>query len=319
MTDPRFRLVGLAALGLVLSAFLVPTPAARDDKGKPAAPAAGPAIPRGLGDFEFADPKGDPKKPVRVWTYRPERFGPDSPVVFVLHGTFRNGETYRQPWVPIADEHGCLVVCPEFSQEHYASTYSYHFGNVITPDGKPVEEARWTFTTVENLFDEVRARAGAKAERYHAFGHSAGGQFLHRMVLMKPDARIALAVAANSGSYTMPDPGVKFPYGLGGLDYPDDRLKKALAAPLVVLLGEKDTDPKDQYLPRGREAMAQGPHRLARGKGFMEQAGKAADRVGVKLGWRSETVPDVGHDNALMAPAAARLMFGPRPAPAGKK
>jgi hypothetical protein len=41
--------------------------------------------------------------------------------------------------------------------------------------------------------------------------------------------------------------------------------EKRATAPLVVLLGKKDTDPKDKYLPRDAGARAQGEHRFARG------------------------------------------------------
>lgn len=265
------------------------------------------ALPAGKADFVFIDQQGNPDKPIQVWTYRPKSFGPESPIVFVMHGTLRNGETYREPWIPIAEEQGCLIVVPEFSTKHYPGSSTYHFGNILTPDGKPVEEAKWTFSAIEHLFDHIKQETGSKRERYYLFGHSAGGQFVHRMVLCKPSLRVALAVAANAGSYTMPSTQVKFPYGLERSGIDETRLRQALTTPLVVLLGDKDTDPNDRNLPRDPAAQAQGSHRFERGHNFFKAATAEAERLQVGLKWTREIVPGVGHDNALMAPAAARL------------
>jgi hypothetical protein len=78
---------------------------------------------------------------------------------------------------------------------------------------------------------------------------------------------------------------------------------------MLVLLGENDTDTTDKYLPKNVEAMAQGHMRLARGNHFSRSAQTAADRLGATLNWTKLVVPNVGHDNSLMAPVAARAMF----------
>ena len=43
------------------------------------------------------------------------------------------------------------------------------------------------------------------------FGHSAGAQILHRMVLFAPGSRADRIVAANSGFYTLADPDQALP------------------------------------------------------------------------------------------------------------
>lgn len=271
------------------------------------------AVASGKSDFLFTDARGNPDRPLRVWLYRPAKFDAESPVVFVMHGTLRNGETYREPWIDIADRHGCLVAVPEFGAEHYPGSRMYHFGNLFDAAGMAVPRERWTFSAIEHLFDRLREETGSRRPGYFVFGHSAGAQFVHRMVLALPDARLEGAVSANAGSYTLPSHAARYPYGLEGSGIEDDRLRSALQAPLTVLLGEKDTDPEDRYLPRAPHARAQGPHRLARGKTFHAAARAAAERLGVALRWKLETVPGVGHDNARMAPAAARLLLGETP------
>jgi poly(3-hydroxybutyrate) depolymerase len=266
-------------------------------------------VPPGKSDFVFTDERGNADKPIRVWLFRPQRFTVDSPIVFVMHGTLRNGETYREPWVPLAEGPGALVVVPEFSAEHYGDSRTYQFGNMRARGGDPVEESKWTFAAIEHLFDHIRALTGSKSERYFLFGHSAGAQFVHRMVLFQSSPRIALAVTANAGSYTLPDFEERFPYGLKDSGMSEARLKAALGVPMLVLLGENDTDPDDKYLPKNAEAMAQGATRLARGHTFYRAAEAAGQRLGMPLKWTKEIVPGVGHDNVRMAPAAARAMF----------
>jgi poly(3-hydroxybutyrate) depolymerase len=258
----------------------------------------------------FADERGNSDKPIQVWTYRPKPFTADSPIVFVMHGKLRNGESYREPWVPLADKHGCLVVVPEFAEKYYPGLHVYNYGNLRTSDGQEIEEAKWTFSAVEHLFDHIRSETGSRRESYCIFGHSAGAQFVHRMVLFKPGARIAKAVAANAGSYTMPSQDVKFPFGLAGSRLAEANLDKGFRVPLVVLLGDQDTDPHDELLPREPEALAQGEHRFTRGQTFFRAAKAAAERSQSEWQWTLSTVPGVGHDNALMAPAAARALFG---------
>jgi poly(3-hydroxybutyrate) depolymerase len=266
-------------------------------------------IPPGKSDFLFTDDRGNADKPIRVWLFRPDNFQPTSPVVFVMHGTLRNGETYREPWIALAEPAGALVVVPEFSREHYGDSSTYQFGNMLTESGEPIDESKWTFAAIEHLFDHLKVLTGSHRDNYFMFGHSAGAQFVHRMVLFQPNNRIALAVTANSGSYTFPDFEIKFPYGLQDSPLTESRLKSSLHVPMLVLLGENDTDPNDEYLPKSPEAMAQGPMRLARGHSFYRSAQAAADHLSVPLKWTKVIVPNVGHDNALMAPFAARAMF----------
>jgi poly(3-hydroxybutyrate) depolymerase len=267
------------------------------------------SLPVGRSDFVFVDEKGNADKPIRVWVYRPEKFNGDSPIVFVMHGTLRNGETYREPWVALAEGRGALVVVPEFGLDHYRDTRTYQFGNMRARSGELIEESKWTFAAVEHLFDHIKVLTGSKCDRYFLFGHSAGAQFVHRMVLFQANSRIALAVTANAGSYTLPDFETPFPYGLKESPIDEARLKAALAVPMLVLLGENDIDTNDKYLPKNKEAMAQGPMRLARGHHFFHTAEAAGTRLGVPLRWTKAVVPGVGHDNSRMAPAAARAMF----------
>jgi hypothetical protein len=238
----------------------------------------------------------------------------DAPVVFVMHGRVRNGQTYRRVWIPHAEAGRYILLVPEFSRAQFGSTRHYSFGNVTAADGSLRPQAEWSFAAVEEIFDAVKRANALAATRYDIYGHSGGAQFVHRMVFAMPGARFRVAVAANAGSYAMPDPATAYPYGLGGLD--PEGWRAAFGRRLIVLLGDRDTDPDDPTLPRASQAMAQGAHRFARGERFFSEARSAAARLGVPFNWSLE-IARGGHSNAQMAPAAARFVGHPAGATAG--
>ena len=265
-------------------------------------------IPTGSAQYVFADPR-DSNRAITVFTHRPAAHAPDGPVVMVLHGRGRNGADYRDWWVAAAERHGALVAVPEFSEEHYPCTDDYNYGGMFSPAGALRAPGEWLYPVIDRVFDDVRERAASTVERYLLFGHSAGGQLVHRLVTFGWSDRIARAVAANAGSYTLPVFEETFPFGLGNTPFDETRLRALLGRPLVVLLGDADTDPRHHQLPREPGAMRQGPHRLARGHHYFETGRRAAERLGVPFAWKLAIVPGVAHSGELMAPAAAAHLF----------
>lgn len=237
--------------------------------------------------------------------HRPQVAGADAPVVFVMHGRGRNGETYHRHWVQHAEQGRFILLVPEFSATEFGGSRRYQFGNVMQREGTILPEAEWSFTALERIFDAVKRANDLAAPHYDLYGHSAGAQFVHRMVLAMPAARFRVAVAANAGSYAMPDPERRYPYGVGGLE--PGQWRPALGRRLIILLGDEDTDPDDKSLPRAPEALAQGAHRFERGERFFSDARGAAARLGVSFRWSLE-VARGGHSDARMAAAAARFV-----------
>lgn len=245
---------------------------------------------------------------LRVWYQAPVEVTATTPVVFVMHGVRRDADRYFAEWAPLAARHGFILVVPEFSQAGFPGALGYNTGFFENRDGTPRPRELWSFAALEPLFDAIKARTGTRVPAYGLYGHSAGGQFVHRYVLFTPEARLSRAVAANAGWYTMPDLAVPYPYGLAGTPVGSAALKQALGKPLTILLGTADTDVDDPNLRKTPEANAQGPHRLARGQRFHGAGKAAADQLGAAFGWRLETVPGVGHENGRMAMAAAPLL-----------
>lgn len=271
----------------------------------PPSPTQGNLIQPGEGRFRF-DADGEP--PIDVWTYRPRRHGVDGPVLIVMHGTLRNADEYRDAWIGHAERLGALLLTPEFPSDGYPSGHGYQQLNILNGSGTPTPQRTWGSRRVEALFEHVADALELRTGSYYLYGHSAGGQFVHRSMLLTPSTRARLAIAANAGWYTMPDFETQYPAGLAGSHADEDQLGLALGRQVVVLLGTADNDPQDPYLSRSDAAMRQGPHRLARGKEFFGRLQQAAEERGVALDWRLELAEGVGHSNADMAALAARLI-----------
>lgn len=263
----------------------------------------------GRGRFVFSGWDGPP---LPVWYQLPETVTPATRVVIVMHGVNRDADRYRDEWSGLAREHGFIVIAPEFGNADFPGSKGYNTGFFAEADGTPRGRRLWSFAAIEPLFAAVRRRTGTKVERYTLYGHSAGAQFVHRFVMFMPEARIERAISANAGWYTMPDPATPFPYGTKNAPITREGLANALGKPLIVLLGTADTDTTDPDLRSTPEANRQGPHRLARGQRFFAEGRDLADRSGTTFGWRIAFVPGVGHSNALMARAAAKLVASPR-------
>lgn len=288
-----------------------PTARTRRAEVSPAEHAAGPgSIAPGAGSFRFVDERGgaDRSRSLGVWYHRPRLLAHDTPVVFVMHGVKRDAKHYRDTWETAAERFGFLLLCPELLAQTYPRR-AYQLGNLVDEACRPLPEEEWTFHAIERLFDSVKEATGNTSERYSIYGHSAGGQFVHRLAMFLPQARYATAIAANTGWYTMPTfTGKRFPYGLRKSGHSQERLRKAFGRHLVVLLGERDTDAGDPHLRQSTGARRQGGNRLERGRAFYGTASREAEKLGVKLSWELRTVPGAAHFDPQMMPAAARTL-----------
>lgn len=252
-------------------------------------------------DFEFSSWQGPA---LRVFVSRPDALNSVSPVVMVMHGVGRNADEYRDQWHDLATQHNFLLAVPQFSKKDFPGAVGYNLGNTFDANGLPNPPQQWSFAALEPLFDELRNRYQLKTEKYSLYGHSAGGQYVHRFLLHNPAARVHRYVPANAGWYTLPDFGQLFPYGLAGSQVNEEQLKAALQLPVTILLGDRDIDSEDPNLRHTPEADAQGLTRLARGFSFFESARQAAIELEVPFNWHIATVLGVAHSNTLMAPAA---------------
>jgi poly(3-hydroxybutyrate) depolymerase len=245
---------------------------------------------------------------VTVWYYNPGA-REDVPVVFVMQGAGSSARAYRDGWATPAAEKKFLLLVPEFCTPEDSDAARYNLGGMAGASGAMTDETCWTLTAIERIFDRAKAAAGITASRYSIYGHSAGAQFVHRLVLFKPAGRLHKAIAANAGWYTMPDFSLPFPYGLAGTGMTGEALRVSFSHKLVILLGENDTDPHHPGLRTTPEAMAQGANRLERGRRFFSSARTAAAEAAAPFNWEMQVVGGTGHESAAMSREALRMLL----------
>ena len=239
---------------------------------------------------------------------RPQRFSKHTPILFVHHGVARNGEAYRDYWAGLVDDADILVISIEFPEATFPEYLWYNFGNLHRKDGTANPRDEWTFGIVPRLFDALLAQGITARQRYGLFGHSAGGQFVHRMISFGFRDRVSVAVSANAGTYAMPELDTPWPFGLGQTEVTPELLKDLLAFPLTVMAGTNDTKTTGRFFPKGPRSLRQGATRYERAHTYVRQGRAAAAALGVQCAWRVIDVQGVGHEGGGMSVAAAPII-----------
>jgi poly(3-hydroxybutyrate) depolymerase len=256
-----------------------------------------------------------PDQTLHLYAARPYRYSPDTPLLFVHHGVARNGAAYRDYWLPLAEENDLLAIAIEFPEASFPDYLRYHFGNLHNEDGTPNPREKWTYGIVPRLFDALRHAGVTKRERYGVFGHSAGGQFVHRMLSFGFRDRVTVAVSANAGTYAMPDLEIPWPFGLGQTEVTPETLSPLLNFPMTIMAGMNDTKTTGRFFTKGPRSLRQGETRYHRAQNYVRLGHDAADVLGTRCAWTVVDVPDVGHDGHGMSVAAAPLIAAALHAP----
>lgn len=258
-------------------------------------------------------PYRDPFSPGRALTlecYRAPGHAPDRPVVLVQHGMGRNGDEYCEAWIPAADKHGLLIVATTFPEADWPGPRPYNDGHVLEEDGTVRPREAWSQAIPGRVLALLRESGATARTRAYLWGHSAGGQFTHRLMATQPHGPFEAAGAANAGWYTLPTLDRPYPEGLGGIGLEQVDVARLLAYPLVIFAGDQDTDTSAAgNVPQHPGAMAQGPHRFARAHHYLAAGQEAGARLGVPCRWRLVVVPGVGHEGMRMSGIAAAYWF----------
>ena len=268
-------------------------------------------LPAAAADFQRSFTVDDIERTRRVTVHIqiPPAATNEAPILVVMHGDARNAKSYHNTWRPLAAAYRAILVTPEFSAADWPRSRHYQQGNLQTVDHATKPRAVWSFTAMEQAVDIAAALAGVSRRKFLLYGHSAGAQFVHRYVMVTGGERLIRAVAANAGWYSWPSTAKDYPYGVAPVEKLHWDWKPVFGTELTILLGEMDNDPDAKALRRGSKVMFQGPHRLARGRGFFRAARDLADTSHVPFRWSIATVPDTGHSNPGMAGAAAKILF----------
>jgi hypothetical protein len=242
-----------------------------------------------------------------VFTYRPTGCANPS-LLLVFHGAARDAENYRDFARGLADRNCMLLAAPLFAQHAFPS-WRYQRGGIVDKTGAVRDPHDWTGRLVLDLVDWVSGQEG-RPLAYSLIAHSAGGQFLSRLVAFVP-TQARRIVVANAGTYVFPSLAVDAPYGLGKVYAGADgeaQLQRYLRQPMTIYLGQDDTD--DDPRNDSPEGLAQGASRHERGLNLFKAAGTLAQARGWTFNWRLVELPGVGHDaqRMLAAPQASEAL-----------
>ncbi|MEB8328795.1 hypothetical protein OO009_05455 [Flavobacteriaceae bacterium KMM 6897] len=261
------------------------------------------------------------EKTIVVHYYKPKNLTSESPVIYVVPGAGRNGDDYRDAWIEKSKRYNVLVLSPEYSEKNYPEFWNYNLAGMYK-DVKINKERtavlsfkissnpeEWIFNDFDRVFENVKQSLNLKTNTYDMFGHSAGGQVLHRFSIFNPNNKANRILASNSGWYTLPTDSDKFPYGLAGTIQSAKKIE--YSSNLILFLGEKDNEnEKRGSLRRSTEADKQGLGRLSRGVYFYNTSKDIVSEFNREFNWKLEIIPNIGHDQKKMSEAAADYLYG---------
>ena len=251
----------------------------------------------------------------------------------VIPGSGRNGDDYRDSWIEASEKHSVLILSPSYSEKDY-SYADYHLGGLIQEfdmrkgvtfkkhsnqvhmDEDIVKfipntnSNQWIYNDFDRIFLIAKRTVKSKQQKYDMFGHSAGGQILHRFALIYPNSKANRILASNAGSYTLPDTNTVIPFGVKNIGLNDKSLKKSFKKHLILFLGELDNaNEKGGRLLRSKTTDKQGTHRLARGTYFYKKSLETAALLKTKFNWELKIITGIGHNQRKMAKAAANYLY----------
>jgi len=227
----------------------------------------------------------------------------------ILHGASRNADEYIAVWKEFAEANNLVLLAPEFSEEHFKIS-EYTQGMMFLQGTQAMDPDANLFKLLDEMFKWFMDSNALPLQHFNLFGHSAGGQFVHRSLLFHQSPYLKSAVAANPGWYTYPTSDWKYPYGVDGLINfdPHKNVEKYFQKNLTIALGTADTL-RTGKLRITKEADEQGFTRLERGLQYFEKNKGHAHSRNLAFNWSIFEVEGAGHDHALMSPAAFHWLY----------
>jgi hypothetical protein len=268
----------------------------------------------GTGVMTFAITADTMGAKMNVFYHIPSEAHTQSPVLLVFHGNGRDAEYSRNLLVTEAENKGVIIICPEFSSKLFPGSNEYQLGGIFK-DGenaklselRPTEQ--WTFSLIDRLFLSFKNSIKSEVSYFDMFGHSAGGQFVHRFITFMPNSLARKAVSAASGWYTLPSESVDFPYGLGQTGVKETSLEDVFSKSVLISVGSKDIDPNSSALRHDAQSDLQGNNRVERAHFYFSECQKQAAYYGFNLNWKFAENPGVEHDFVGNAKAAFKWLY----------
>ncbi len=248
----------------------------------------------------------DPEQ--EYYLFEPARVELGAPIVVCVHGSSRNAAEHARCFAPLAAAHRAVLVAPLFAADRFPDYQR------LGRNGRGMRAD----LMLERIVDEVRGIVAGAPARWFLIGHSGGAQFVHRYAMAHPE-KVERYVGSAAGWYTMPDPAVSFPLGIGrAFDLADlvFDARAFLSVPGCVLVGSRDTGRGPAFKKSKRIDRDQGTTRLDRGRIWSAAMNRAAAALGLPARVSFRELPGAAHRFSGMArrgglpQAAFAFLFG---------
>ncbi len=290
-------------------------------------------IQEGSGEFLIEGNESNKSKTIKVFYHKPKNYSSDSKILLVIPGAGRNGDSYRDAWIEESENYSVLILSLMYPEKSYdfgdyhlcGIMYDLDLKNGLTyikdSNIAELDEDKFTFKTNTNpndwifndfdrVFDLAVKHLNSSQTTYDIFGHSAGGQILHRMAIFNVQSKANHIISANSGFYTLPSFDFKLPFGVQEAPFEEKNFSSIFEKKLILMVGELDNEnEKGGTLLHSVSVNKQGMHRLSRGSFFYNTSKAKAESLKTNFNWKLEIVPDTGHDHRKMGDAAGKYLY----------
>ena len=237
---------------------------------------------------------------IEVYYFIPGNYNSESKIFFAMHGGGRDAEGMRNSMISSANQSNQIIIAPKIDAVNFSLGDQYILGNVYEDGDNPSEETLnnenyWTFSIIELIFDSLISSLSLTNENYNIIGFSAGGQFVQRFILFKPEARFSKAIVASPGWYTVIDTNIDFPYGYANSILDFSNVENLFSKEVYYIVGELDNNPNAYGLRRNDFADAQGINRLDRAIHFYNISNNIALENNYNFNWNLDIIPNTNH------------------------
>lgn len=267
-------------------------------------------MPAGEGYFLYDEYPPLAHRPVGIHYYIPETGRPGGmPVLFLIHGAGRDARPLLNAVKEKLDEKKVIGISLEIPDSTY-KVREFQEVAIFDAQGELNPDSLRTTNLVDHIYLFLVKNLCIPAGGYDIYGHSAGGQFIHRLLLFHESPYLRRAMIGSPGWYTFPDPEQEYPYGLRGTREADiGTIEKFLQKEAYLHLGTADTS-REGVLRKTPEADAQGRDRLDRGLNFFAYLQRLAEQTGTPLNWQLVRAEGMVHDSARMALLGIDYLYG---------
>lgn len=235
--------------------------------------------------------------------YVPENVGSSAPLLVCVHGLRRNPQEQIFRLARYAEDAGVVLLAPHFSKARFKRFQT------LAPDTNGV--------LPEDAFDyaisDWEERSGMKSAKFLMFGFSGGGQFAHRYAMLGRRRIDALAITS-AGWYTLPDPDLPFPFGIGASERLGSRRlspEYLLEMPCLLMVGSRDTARESSLNTDPLIDKTQGLNRVERARCWIDHMEQLACKHGRENPWQFQEIKGARHNFSRLVERhkAGELLF----------